>query len=65
MKEPVLIFYAEGGWIGKEIDPIFGQFFKKYGSDGVIASCRFIPDQMRDRAVEQDGMCCISKENLY
>jgi len=65
MKEPVLIFYAEGGWIGKEIDPVFGQFFKNYGSDGVMAACRFIPKQMRDRVIEQDGMCCISKENLY
>ena len=65
LKEPVLIFYAQGGWVGKELDPIFGQFFKEYGSDGVMASCSLIPKQMGDRMEEQDGMCCISKENLY
>jgi hypothetical protein len=65
LKEPVLIFYAQSYGKGDELEPIFGQFFKKYDSDGVIAACRFIPESMRERVVEIDGMCCISKENLY
>lgn len=42
----------------------FITFLRQTDSDGVVALCSNLPQQLRPLAINQDGLCCISKERL-